>query len=61
VLLGALLRLLTPINLRVHDEDLQPFAIIDFFQHVDYLYDNISEELNSQALQIRRYDFDALF
>jgi hypothetical protein len=39
----------------------QPFATKDFFQDVEYHYDNILEKLNLQTLHIRRRHFDALF
>jgi hypothetical protein len=61
LLLGTLLQLLTPINLSAYKESLQPFATKDFFQDVEYHYDNILEKLNQRTLPIRRRHFDALF
>jgi hypothetical protein len=40
---------------------LQPFATLDFFQDVEYHYDNILDKLGFQTLHIRRLHFDALF
>jgi hypothetical protein len=48
-------------NLKTYKENLQPFATLDFFQDVEYHYDNILEKLNLQTLHIRRRHFDALF
>jgi hypothetical protein len=54
ILLGTLLQLLTPINLKAYKENLEPFAAIDFFKIFSGHYDNLFEKLNLQALHIRR-------
>jgi hypothetical protein len=61
LVLGILLRLLTPTNLSAYKGNLQPFATIDFSQDVEYHYDSILEKLNLLTLHIRRRESDALF
>jgi hypothetical protein len=40
-----MIRLLTPINLGAYKENLQPFAIIDIFQDMEYHYGTIMEKI----------------
>lgn len=40
LLRGSLLRLLTPINLSAHEENLEPFGTVDFFKLLSDRNDN---------------------
>lgn len=50
LLLGPLLRLLTLIHLNAYTEHLQPFVTADFFQDLEYNFDNLLKNLNLLTL-----------
>jgi hypothetical protein len=60
LLLGTLLRLLTPKNFSAYKDILQSLQQ-SIFQDIQYNYDNLPEKLNFQTLHIRRRHSDALF
>jgi hypothetical protein len=59
LLLGPLLRLVTPLNLRAYKENFQSFARIYFLQNIQYHCDNLLGKLT--VLHVRRRHSDDLF